>query len=367
MENKAAATIPPVRSPLEQVTDALEKVSNEKRAVERMLSNVQSASEHQSIRMAELEDNEQNLRDELKRREADVVQAVAENSEVAEREKLLSRRLTEKEVELQRERAELHAQFAAREAALREQIESQQMALNEREATFRLQSHELFSRTAMLEREHAALQHELKQRAVDHEKAITALQHQKEQFEAEFQSRMESKATEYVDTAMSSLRASEERFDRIGSKWSIGGLLAVLVGLILAYLLATEATDKIVSNKDISWALILFFGAKGAILLGLVVALVRLCLRLARNYLQESLKNAERRHAINYGKFYLSVYGAGTDGEKLKEVFAHWNISGTSAFAEKDDPLPQQSISDVGELAKALVGLKKAGKEVEKD
>lgn len=142
--------------------------------------------------------------------------------------------------------------------------------------------------------------------------------------------------------------------------------MAVAIGVALAYGLAVEGTEKLVSNKDISWGLILFFGAKGAILIGLVVATVRLCLRLARNYMHESLKNAERRHAINYGKFYLSVYGAGTDGEKLKDVFAHWNISGTSAFAEKDDPVPQLSISEIGELTKALVGLRKGDKGDEK-
>jgi hypothetical protein len=227
---------------------------------------------------------------------------------------------------------------------------------------FRVQSHELMDRTARLESERVTMQQELKQRAVDHEKAIADLHRQKEQFEAEFQSRMESKATEYVDTALASLKASEERFDWIGSKWALGGLISVLTGLVLAYFLATEATDKVVSNKDISWALILFFGAKGAILLGLVVGVVKLCLRLARNYMHESLKNAERRHAINYGKFYLSVYGTGSDGEKVKDVFAHWNISGSSAFSEKEEPFPQPAISDIGELLKGLVGVQKAVK-----
>jgi hypothetical protein len=321
----------------------------------------------QQGRVAELEAQLAMTRRQLSQFGPENIRLLAEREVLVEREKGLAHVLTQKEVEIQRDRAELHAQFAEREASLRREMENQQAALREREATFRAQSHELTARTVALENEHAILKRELEQRVVEHEKAIAALVRQKEQFEADFQAKMESKAAEYVDTALGALKASEERFDAIGSKWALGGLLGVLIGLVLAYFLTTEATGRIVSNKDISWSLILFFGAKGAILLGLVVAMVRLCMRLARNYMQESLKSAERRHAINYGKFYLSVYGAGTDGEKLKDVFAHWNIAGSSAFAEKDDPLPQPSISEIGELAKALVGLKKSGKETDKD
>jgi len=284
-----------------------------------------------------------------------------------EREKQLSIDLAQKEVEVQRDRAELREQFKEREASLRKEMENQQAALREREATYRNQSQELLARTSILEEEHATLQRELRERAVEHQKAIEDLVRQREQFQVDFQSKMEAKAAEYVDTALRSLQSSEERFDKIGSRWALGGLIGVLVGLTLAYLLAAEATDKIVGNKDISWSLILFFGAKGAVLLGLVIGLVRLCMRLARNYMHESLKSAERRHAINYGKFYLSVYGAGTDGEKLKDVFAHWNTTGTSAFAEKDDVMPNPSISQISEVLKTFAGLKKVEKEDEKD
>lgn len=335
----------------------------ERESLKRELIRRQKLLDEQQLRIAELETKNGRTGDPLGELELEQSRLLAELVDRAEREKALLKDITQKEVEFQRARAELHEQFAEREISLRREMENQQAALREREATFSGQSRELQARTLTLENEHAALKRELAQRVTDHEKAIAALVRQKEQFEADFQEKMEAKATEYVDTALVSLKASEERFDGIGSRWALCGLFGVLIGLVLAYVLANEATGKIVSNKDISWSLILFFGVKGAVLLGLVVAMVRLCMRLARNYLQESLKNAERRHAINYGKFYLTVYGAGTDGEKLKDVFAHWNISGTSAFAEKDDAISQPSISEIGELAKALVGLKKSAKD----
>jgi hypothetical protein len=355
------------REALEFMTDSINKASTERDALNEKLKDANGVGVKQRERINSLESLIAQLEKESNKRDVELQETRAKIATLAERENLLSRNLTDKELQVQRERAELHEQFADRETSLRQEMENQQAALREREAALRAQNQELMVRTQILESDHFTQQKELKQLATEHEKAIADLVRQKEQYEADFQKRMESKATEYVDTALGALKASEERFDSIGSKWALGGMLGVLTGLVLAYLLATEATEKIISNKDISWSLLLFFGAKGAILLGLVVAMVRLCMRLARNFMQESLKSAERRHAINYGKFYLSVYGAGTDGEKLKDVFAHWNISGPSAFAEKDDSLSQPSISEIGELTKALVGFRKGGKEDDKD
>jgi hypothetical protein len=365
-------------SPLEQVTAALNKKTEELQELQRTfqgkekklslrLADKEHESEHQQALLAESTKNEERLLILLNEKGLELARHQGQLETLIEREKNLSRSLTEKEVELQRDRAELHARFAERELALRQEMESQQAALKEREASFRSQSDELLKRTRFLESEQVALKEESKQRAIEHEQAKVQLQRQKEQFQEDFQARMESKATEYVDTALESLKASEKRFDRIGFAWSVGGIFSVGLGLALAYFLAVEATEKLVANKDISWGLILFFGTKGAILLGLVVATVRLCVGLARNYMHESLKNAERRHAINYGKFYLSVYGAGTDGQKLQDVFAHWNISGTSAFSAKDEPLPQPTMSEITDLAKVLIGLKKSEKSSEKD
>lgn len=336
-------------------------------AVQRKLVEQSELSNRLQKRLTQLEQKHEKALTQLAEREKSLVQLEAERNALAERQEELSRDLIQKEVEVQKDREKLRRQFADREASLRREMEGHQAALQERENTYRSQSQELMARAASLEEEHAKLQRELKMRAVEHETAIADLVRQREQFQADFQSRMEAKAAEYVDTALASLKTSEERFDRIGSWWAFGGLIGVIGGLVLAFILATEATATVVGNKDISWSLILFFGVKGAVLLGLVVGMIRLCMRLARNYMHESLKSAERRHAINYGKFYLSVYGAGTDGEKLKDVFANWNTSGTSAFSEKDEPFPQPSLSEVSELAKAIVGLKKGAKDDDKD
>jgi hypothetical protein len=52
--------------------------------------------------------------------------------------------------------------------------------------------------------------------------------------------------------------------------------------------------------------------------------------------MREALKNADRRHAINFGKFYLESYGAAAEWSQVKEAFEHWNITGENAFSPKN-------------------------------
>lgn len=53
-------------------------------------------------------------------------------------------------------------------------------------------------------------------------------------------------------------------------------------------------------------------------------------------YMNESLKNADRKHAISFGKFYLQVYGSSVKQEDLKEVFKDWNTITESPFVKLD-------------------------------
>ncbi len=48
------------------------------------------------------------------------------------------------------------------------------------------------------------------------------------------------------------------------------------------------------------------------------------------------MKNADRSHAISFGKFYLDAYGASAKWEELKEAFQYWNINNESSFSKID-------------------------------
>jgi len=77
--------------------------------------------------------------------------------------------------------------------------------------------------------------------------------------------------------------------------------------------------------------------------------------------MQEALKNADRRHAINFGKFYLESYGAAAEWSQVKEAFEHWNISGSNAFKRPDEAMP-----DISALEKAVALVERASKAIPK-
>jgi tetratricopeptide (TPR) repeat protein len=70
---------------------------------------------------------------------------------------------------------------------------------------------------------------------------------------------------------------------------------------------------------------------------------------------EESLKNADRIHAISFGKFYLQAFGNDAQQGDIKEVFQHWNISGKNSFsAQNVDAIEPKILEAAFELAKAM-------------
>lgn len=67
---------------------------------------------------------------------------------------------------------------------------------------------------------------------------------------------------------------------------------------------------------------------------------------------REALKNADRRHAINFGKFYLESYGAAAEWTQIKEAFEHWNITGDNAFSKPEEN--KLDITAVDKLASSI-------------
>lgn len=96
---------------------------------------------------------------------------------------------------------------------------------------------------------------------------------------------------------------------------------------------------------------------KGVVGLALFAALSKYAYSLGNSYMREALKNGDRRHAINFGKFYLESYGAAADWGQIKEAFEHWNIEGANGFGKTDE-----TQIDLTALEKVAITLEKIGK-----
>jgi hypothetical protein len=134
---------------------------------------------------------------------------------------------------------------------------------------------------------------------------------------------------------------------------------ALIVGIL--FFAFISISSAIILPEKITWEFITFIVFKGIIAAALLAGLAKYAFLLSTSFMQESLKNADRRHAINFGKFYLESYGAAADWSQVKEAFENWNISGSNAFTQQDNSMP-----DLTALEKALSVIERIGKAIPK-
>lgn len=280
------------------------------------------------------EEEEQAQKDFLKRsKEAAVLlrQKEKEASEVQER-------LAKRERELEQFREQIVAEQHVREKMLHRENESRQAAFAEREQTFMRRQSGFEKLLAQREQEvellRSRLNDEISQREASLHDAHLALQQEKERYNQENRERLDRTSKKYVVEALESLQLQETKFHKMSESWSRGGAGALVVGLVFfaAITLSSLNTLPVV----VTWEVIVFSVVKGLIAVSLLGALARYAFLLSNSYVREALKNADRRHAINFGKFYLESYGAAADWSQVKEAFEHWNISGPNAFSQSD-------------------------------
>lgn len=238
----------------------------------------------------------------------------------------------QREKELQLEFESREKLFADREKQLYERQREFEQRLMQRQAeTESLRNH--------LEIEIAAREARLQQTAIE-------LQQEKERYNAENRKKIEKTSKDYVSDALDTLETKEKQFHKISKIWSGIGAGSLVVGLIFFGVITV--TSVLSFPAIITWEFIVFSIFKGVVALTFAAALAKYAFLFSSSYMREALKNADRRHAINFGKFYLESYGAAAEWSQVKEAFEHWNITGENAFSPKNE----KSL-DIPALAKA--------------
>lgn len=140
--------------------------------------------------------------------------------------------------------------------------------------------------------------------------------------------RLESNASVYIEEAIESLKLVEARYRAISNRWYVAGFGALLLGVLVGVLGLLQWTE---SGKR-EWVDFALVTLKTLVILSLLGACAKYAFSLGRSYVSEALKNADRIHAISFGKFYLRAFGSRVEWSQLKEVFQHWNIDRASSF-----------------------------------
>lgn len=146
---------------------------------------------------------------------------------------------------------------------------------------------------------------------------------------------IEKTAASYIEDTIEGLKDRENTLSKKASTWNYIGWVSLMSGVIAAMMLFSFNINE--SNKIlIGWAEFSYLSLKSLLIVGLLVASSKYAFTLAKSYMSESLKNADRIHAIAFGKFFLQAFGDTVDTKEVKEVFQHWNINTNSSFSELD-------------------------------
>jgi hypothetical protein len=145
--------------------------------------------------------------------------------------------------------------------------------------------------------------------------------------------KIESKASDYIEAAISELKQRESKNSIFAIIWYLIGFITLAGGVVYAFIGLKSLEAWLSPNYWIYVIVIL----KSIIIIGLLIACSKYAFDLGKTYMNEALRNADRIHAISFGKFYLQAFGDKiTSPEEIKDIFQNWNIDKDSAFQKLD-------------------------------
>lgn len=146
------------------------------------------------------------------------------------------------------------------------------------------------------------------------------------------QQRIELKVPEYVAAAVKVLEDRETSYKEKSKNWALLGTIVLSIAILLAILFSFYGYFFGEKISSVPWQNLLFISFKGLIIIGVLGLWAKHAFTVSNAYMHESIKRADRAHAINFGKLYLEVYGNSVERKELLDIFENWNITSDSAF-----------------------------------
>jgi hypothetical protein len=264
----------------------------------------------------------------------------------------------------EKELDQLRRQLAEREAYIEQRMQQEKKLLENREKELfesvekrnqTLTHHEqaVIQRQEMLERQLVEQRVQLMEERKRHASQLIEIEEQRRDLELEklrlteeSQKALQNNSKRFVGSALSLLGKKESRFHLISGLWAVAGACSLLSGVIIAVVTMISSSDNYHQVPSTGLAYYFFHLFRGLVVVGLCGVLSRYAFIFSKSYMHESLKIGERAHAIRFGEFYLDTYGTNAQWSEVKEAFAHWNISGQSAFSGADVSHPDPAVTE---------------------
>jgi hypothetical protein len=279
--------------------------------------------------------NEFSAREKQLREQLDIQQKLIQEQE---------ERLSESRDKLKKEQFLREKSFQRELEERNKLFENRQESLLQRQAQMEQNFHEKLQETEILRNR---LENELSSRELALKISEEALEQEKIKYSGESRRQIESKSTNYVNITLADLQSKEDTFHLISKVWSIIGACAISIGIIFIIYATLSGAYLFHNGSGFSWSYFVFITFRGLVVVAMFAALARYAFIYSNSYMHESLKSGERRHAINFGKFYLEVYGADANWAQIQEAFQHWNIGNDSAFSKKPTKEADDTSNDI--------------------
>ncbi|WP_026708544.1 hypothetical protein [Flavobacterium frigidarium] len=141
----------------------------------------------------------------------------------------------------------------------------------------------------------------------------------------EIKEKIEKTAPTYIAETINELNKREKYQKYSAQFWYVLGFIALISGIGVAFWFSNITLS--VFNEKENWSLTTFYALKSIFIIILLITSSKYSFTLAKSYMSESLKIADRIHAISFGKFYLQVFNDRINPEDIKEIFRDWNIN----------------------------------------
>lgn len=162
---------------------------------------------------------------------------------------------------------------------------------------------------------------------------------------------LKEESADYISETIEDLKAREKAGRQLSSRWHFAGYAALVLSVILVFILWLLA-ERSFLQSSLNTTRLIFDAIKGVTVVALLFGLARYSFLMAKTHQLEALKNADRLHAISFGRFYMRVFSTQISQSELKEVFQHWNTSGSSDLSHLDvDKIDSRFIELFGKVA----------------
>lgn len=135
---------------------------------------------------------------------------------------------------------------------------------------------------------------------------------------------------DYIEPILKDLKSREDNLKTTSNIWNILGYISIIAGIGATITLVILDTK---SQATTNLQNVLYLAIKGSILLVLLLTSSKYAFTLSKSYMNESLKNADKIHAISFGKFYIKAFEQTINPNDFKEIFQNWNYNRESSFS----------------------------------